>query len=93
MVEVDGLVAAELDGAGPLSHAVVSEQLHCTGEDLSRGLVVMEQIPTQQNKVHLHVETHTLYVHVALFVCLTLLASFFLPSHLSLTTCTCTLPR
>ena len=26
----------------------------------------------------------------ALFVCLTLLASFFLPSHLSLKTCTCT---
>ena len=81
MVEVHGLVAAKLDGAGPLSHAVVSEQLHRTGEDLSRGLVVMEQVPTQQDKVNLHMETHTLYVHVHVLCCIYMYMYMYMDIH------------
>ena len=45
--------------------------------------------------VHVHVVTPDVYMYMgvlccfALFVCLTLLASFFHPSHLSLKTCVC----
>ena len=37
--------------------------------------------------MYIHVRVYT-YMCFALFVCLTLLASFFLPSHLSFKTCT-----
>ena len=57
-------------------HAVSCCEMYCIGDSLFDNLVC------------------SLFVHVgvlccfALFVCLTLLASFFLPSHLSLKTCT-----
>ena len=58
VTEVDGLVAAKLNGAGLASHAVVPQQLHGAVEDLSRRLVVMEQVSPQQDEVHLRQGAH-----------------------------------
>lgn len=52
-MEISGLVTAELNGARPLSHAVVSKELHSPSQHLPRRLVVMKQISSQQDKVHL----------------------------------------
>ena len=52
-VEVDLRVAPELYGARPAAHAVMSQQLHAGVQRLSGGLVLVVQIPTQQDKINL----------------------------------------
>lgn len=60
MVEVSGWVTTEFNGTRTVTHTVISQELHGTMEDLSGGLVLMKQVPSEKNKVNLGREIYKL---------------------------------
>jgi hypothetical protein len=63
-VKVEGLVGQDLYLDRIVAHAVATEKLYAPEERLAGGLVVVEQIATQQHHVHLF----SMYLLLLLFI-------------------------
>ena len=53
MLEVSGLVTEHPEAHWPVAHAVLTQELHSAVQDRARGLVVVEQVPSLKDEVHL----------------------------------------
>lgn len=53
MAEIDSLITEDFKDDWSVTHAVLPHYLHAAVHSLAGWFIVMEQIPTQQNKVNL----------------------------------------
>ena len=53
VLEVGRLVAEHLEAHRPVAHAVLPQELHGVVQDSARGLVVVKEVPSLKDEVHL----------------------------------------
>jgi len=53
VAEIDSLITDDFKDDWPVTHAILPHHLHAAMHSFARWFIVMEQIPTQQNKVNL----------------------------------------